>query len=110
MDKHRLDKHGEIEEPSGKGLPFLDFRFADKAESVVEFEVEEQKYRLGLATYALAPIRDSSGQHTEVQTKGSDKELSPDGGWTVSKTQHNLWLRSRRTIERRSLRRMARSI
>ncbi len=81
-------------EPSGKGLPFTDFRFVDKAESVVEFEVEEQLHRLDLASYALAPMRDSSGQDTEDQPKESDKELSPDGGWTVSKTQHNLWLRS----------------
>ncbi len=78
----------------GEGLPFAEIRFVDDEERLVEFEVEDQQFRLELDSYAVSAAGAESGEETDTQSAQSDEKPSPDGRWVVSKKDHNLWLRS----------------
>jgi hypothetical protein len=48
----------------GKGLPFTEFRFVDDNERYVEFEVENQRFRLELGSHELSVAGTESAEET----------------------------------------------
>jgi len=72
-------------EPAGKGIPFRDFEFTGRGDSV-QFNLEQKLYQLSLKNYRVNPV----SPPTEVVVK-EQQVFSADRGQSVFIRDNNLW-------------------
>jgi len=82
-------------EPPYQGLPFEELTFIGNGETEVAFTVADKEFNLRLDTYEITPSADLP---EDIPSQGTDPQqqwsLSPDGRWSATLEDHNIWLRS----------------